>query len=1143
MATTTRMSKSYESYLHRLKDDLDQAYMIAKEARQKGYDPSTEPEPKIASDMAERIEQLVGPKGVADRIRELSKLMDRQDLAFKIAEETVYGRFGHLEPERAVDQAVRTGLAILTEAITIAPIQGVTEVRIRKNADGTKYLAIYFAGPIRPAGGTAQALTLVLGDFVRRQLGLGEYRPREDTAMRFLEEVRLYERRVRRFQYHVSDSDVLNAVKGMPVEATGVSTDPYEVSTFRDIPGVETNRIRGGALIVVVDGVIGRAKKLLGICQKLHIDGWDFLSGLGSTNGVETSARFMEEIIIGRPVFSFPGAAGGLRLRYGRARNTGLAAVGMHPASMLVLKRFLTTGVQLRIELPGKSAVVTPVDSIESSVVRLRDASVVRVESVQHALDIAGEIEKILFVGDVLINAGDFLQNNENLLPPSFDEQQWRLALSDAVASQGGLEEASSKAAVVPMRLRELLSSPSCMPSEDESLRITEYLGCPVHPRYTYMWSDISKEEWFELRSYVASCERRGQGRSLVLVGPSDGNAKSIMEKLLFPHGVSSNQIRLVEAPRILESCLAVDKEILHDTELETGLDCVRRLGAMNVQRKASVYVGARMGRPEKAKERKMDPYVHVLFPLGNAGGAERDVVKASKQGVITVELERRVCPRCRRPVYGVRCEACGAEPVTEITCPRCGRALSGSNCPSCNVPGVAYGRVSLDLSRSVKEACANVKQGLPELMKGVKSLMNGRRVPERLEKGVLRAKYDLSVFKDGTIRFDVTDAPLTHFKPSEIGTAVERLRTLGYTADRYGNPLEDENQMLELKTQDIVVPDVCGDYLVRVARFIDDELEHIYGLEKFYSAKNRQELIGHLVLGLAPHISAAIVGRVIGYTEARVIYAHPLWHAGKRRNCDGDEDAVLLPLDALLNFSNAFLPEQIGGLMDAPLFIVPCVMPSEVDKEAHNVDVGDAYAPQFYAEAQKGSPASDYRLVLDTIENRLGTEAQFEGFGYTCECSDINLGSHKGAYTSLETMMEKLEAQLELSEQLRAVDVREVARGILTSHFLKDIVGNLRAFTSQGFRCMSCNRKYRRPPLAGTCPKCGGKLSLTVYQGGITKYLDSAEKLIDRYDLGTYYRQRLALVREELDSLFPREDEKEDSPRQLGLSHFLKKA
>jgi len=64
---------------------------------------------------------------------------------------------------------------------------------------------------------------------------------------RFIEEVGLYTRSVRRFQYHVTDEDLEVAMKALPVEPTGVSTDPFEVSNYRYVPGIETNRLRGGA--------------------------------------------------------------------------------------------------------------------------------------------------------------------------------------------------------------------------------------------------------------------------------------------------------------------------------------------------------------------------------------------------------------------------------------------------------------------------------------------------------------------------------------------------------------------------------------------------------------------------------------------------------------------------------------------------------------------------------------------------------------------------------------------------------------------------------------------------------------------------------------------------------------------------------
>ena len=75
-------------------------------------------------------------------------------------------------------------------------------------------------------------------------------------------------------------------------------------------------------------------------------------------------------------------------------------------------------------------------------------------------------------------------------------------------------------------------------------------------------------------------------------------------------------------------------------------------------------------------------------------------------------------------------------------------------------------------------------------MLRGVKGLTNEDKMPEIIEKGILRAKYGLSVYKDGTIRFDGTNAPLTHITPAEIGVSVEKLRTLGYCYDVYGREL-----------------------------------------------------------------------------------------------------------------------------------------------------------------------------------------------------------------------------------------------------------------------------------------------------------------------------------------------------------------
>jgi DNA polymerase II large subunit len=58
-------------YFETLEEETQKLYDVARQARLKGYDIELEPEIPLAKDLAERVEGLVGPKGVAARIKEL----------------------------------------------------------------------------------------------------------------------------------------------------------------------------------------------------------------------------------------------------------------------------------------------------------------------------------------------------------------------------------------------------------------------------------------------------------------------------------------------------------------------------------------------------------------------------------------------------------------------------------------------------------------------------------------------------------------------------------------------------------------------------------------------------------------------------------------------------------------------------------------------------------------------------------------------------------------------------------------------------------------------------------------------------------------------------------------------------------------
>ena len=194
----------------------------------------------------------------------------------------------------------------------------------------------------------------------------------------------------------------------------------------------------------------------------------------------------------------------------------------------------------------------------------------------------------------------------------------------------------------------------------------------------------------------------------------------------------------------------------------------------------------------------------------------------------------------------------------------------------------------------------------------------------------------------------------------------------LGYENDIHGSKIENAEQMVEIKIQDVVISENCAEYLIRVSHFVDNLLEEFYELERFYNIKTREDLCGQLVAGLAPHTSAGVLGRIVGFTKAACCYAHPYFHSAKRRNCDSDEDSIMLLLDALLNFSKVYLPSTRGGRMDAPLVLSSRINPEEIDDESHNIDAMPHIPLGLYEETLKFAKPSDVLEMVDNVKRHL---------------------------------------------------------------------------------------------------------------------------------------------------------------------------
>ncbi|MCD4704352.1 MAG: DNA polymerase II large subunit [Methanosarcinaceae archaeon] len=1126
-------------YFDQLESTLLHEIEIANAARSCGKDPKPTVEIPLAKDLADRVENLIGVKGVAERIRKLELTMSREEGALALGRDVAEGKTGEFDSKaEAIEAAIRVSVAMLTEGVVAAPIEGIDRVEIAKNDDGTEYIKIFYAGPIRSAGGTAQALSVLVGDYVRRGVGIDRYKPRKEEVERYVEEILLY-RRVATLQYMPSEDEIKLIVENCPICLDGEPTEQEEVEGYRNLDRVGTNRIRGGMALVLAEGLALKAPKIQKHVSKLKIDGWEWLDTLiggakssdddqNNTVQIKPKDKYLRDLIAGRPAFSYPSRPGGFRIRYGRSRNTSFASAGISPAGMVVMDNFIAPGTQIKVERPGKAAGMAPVDSIEGPTVRLKCGDVIRIDDEEQALELHSQIEYIIDIGEILINYGDFLENNHPLIPATYCFEWWIQEYRRAVPEQDsdGLEA----------------------PSQEVAIAIADTFGIPLHPKFTYLWHDINIDEFTLLADFTSKNGTLDQDPSVLMLPFNEAistGVRTILQDLLVLYRVRDGVI-YIDHPLPFVHCLGLDGDLTRTWDTlnsEDVLECVNELSGWTVRARAPMRIGARMGRPEKSNKRKMSPAPHALFPIGDSAGNTRKMKDAasfkasanSKVGTIRVEIGNRICPACGTQTHEFRCD-CGEFTLPKLFCPRCGISVNKEVCPKCGSNTTCSSVKNIDFKGIYQRAFEKIgERDNLDSFKGVKRMMSKHMTPEPLEKGILRAKHDIFTFKDGTVRYDMSDLPLTHIRPCELGVSASKLRELGYTVDIHDKPLTEDGQVLCLRVQDLVVSYDAAEYILRISHYIDDLLVKYYKLEPYYNAETIDDLVGTLMIGLAPHTSAGVLGRLIGFTKAAVGYAHPYFHAAKRRNCDGDEDCVMLLLDGMLNFSHEYLPDRRGGKMDAPLVLTTHIDPREVDKEAHNIDVCASYPLEFYEATQTFTNPKELEDIMDLVSGRLATPEQYDGFMFTHATSDIAAGPPKSAYKTLGSMVEKMDAQLSLGTKIRAVDEADVAERVLTSHFLPDMYGNLRAFSRQSTRCIKCGAKFRRPPLTGSCPKCNGRVILTVHEGAVKKYLEVSMKTAEDYNVSDYTKQRIELIGYDIKSLF-----ENDRSRQMGLSDFM---
>ena len=1616
-----------ESYFAKLQRETQRNYALAELARAKGLDPASHVEIPLARNLAEKVVGLISSlypqvnnPEIVNRIIELEKEYGSLDagVCLKIAEEIALEKFCKFENKlQAIEAGIRVGFAYTTLGVVSSPIEGFTFLKLNKNADGREYFVAYFSGPIRSAGTTAACVVLMIIDYLREIFGYAKYSPTKDEIKRTATEIFDFHERITNLQYLPTEEEALFLAANIPIQVAGEASETIEVSNYKDLPRIDTNFLRSGFCLILAEGLAQKAPKALRVLMNLRKKGfkltdWDFLEEYCKihekmqSGTSDTSPTYIKDLVAGRPVFGHPSRSGAFRFRYGRTRVSGFSAASVHPATMAISDGFLAVGTQLKIEKPTKGCVLSICDSIDGPIVKLKNESVKKLDSYEEAKKLYPDVTEIIYYGDILFPLGDVANRNQHLTKPGYVEEWWNLEVEK-----------------VGQCVENYLNV-----EFEEAVRLSREFRVPLHPNYIYYWSQIDYEQLLEFLRWLSyarlnekillpysSFEKEkfvAGKRALELLGIpheigvenaiiSESDSKALLANLGIDFKLLGQENYFIEK----EVNETVEKIINFPNEEKNVLSAVDFVSEFIIKDKAGEFIGSRMGRPEKAKLRKLTGSPHGLFPIGEEGGRFRSVQEACSVGEVNAEFPMRICSECNAETIYNTCPECGGETQNKADEPNYSNYSNYSNMNTINNEK-KFSKRKIDINKYFKQAVKklNLSNGeVPVLIKGIRGTSSKEHDVEHLCKAILRAKFNLNVNKDGTIRYDMTEMPITHFKPKEIFVSIEKLKEIGYTHDICGRELVDEEQVLELMPHDIILPcnSECGDergdeVFMNIANFIDEMLVKFYDLAPFYSVKKREDLVGQLSVCMAPHNCAGVISRIIGFSKTQGLLASPYMHAAMRRDCfdfetylsiktgdrwrirkigevveelnpqkivdgcgtkeikvnnfktlglnntisevkinnftkhtkmplleiktslgkkikvtenhkflidgikkrasdlkigdklpliyrininsrdlkkinlleelknenlmvrnikqiikkikkedlskildnlkvtkkqfqnfnlrdsypvkfvlsldnylkkeifkigkvatkrdnislpiiiklerdlleviglyvaegysrsisgkkglnqvyiascesetrefiktiikkhfglkpsenkedrvtfssrilylffikileagssakekripwlflnlplkklacilrgyfegdgsaekdrkkvscdsvsegllydlefclarfgifakryeyekepgpklrefyikkgkipkfkitkliigsdfvdkfnqigflskrknnilkiydkikpygmkieydnnfvydriisidlvgekesyclnvnadnhlvvgnsiinlqcDGDECSGMLLLDVLINFSKKFLPSHRGGSQDAPLVLNGRIIAGEVDDQILDFELVDKYPLELYEKAEQKLHSSE--VNISTVKQRIkNNEDVFVNIGYTHETSDFNAGVLCSSYKQLPTMHDKVAKEMELVEKTRAVDTGEVARLIIERHFIRDIRGNLRKFSMQGFRCVKCNSKFRRPPLAGKCTKCNGRIIFTISEGGIVKYLDATLNLAKNYDIPVYLKQNIDLTKKYIESIFGREETKQ---------------
>jgi len=1068
----------FTNYVTQIKKSLNNQYSLAQQARSRKYDPKCNVESIITYSAKLRISSIINIDGLEENLP--SNIVFHENsllLAAETAKQIVNGYYLKLSRDELILVALRSACVILSQGLISVPEEAIPKITI---SEKTSHLTIFFSNTIRYVPGEVIGLIILIADYLRRILHLNRFNATPEMIGRYIEELELY--------YELSDriselqKDLAKFIlQNIGIEISGESYERIEVVKYRNLPPL-SNQLRMGMCVA-----LERFIDSINLIKRYKI-----LTEIPEWNWLDRSFHFVKksQLVFGdreirgtQPLLSKSTGTGGFQLRYGYTRNTGFGSVGVNPATMMLLK-IISPGTSIKIDLIERNLIILPVSSLTGPLVEIEDGSLVRINNIEELKQYEDRILQIWELGELLLCPDD-IPDQEAFEISSWTEEWWSLEVINAAIKKFGSIQNLSRALSIDFNiLRTSLNTPSVDFLNPEIIYlISKLTKVPLHPKYSFNWNNIAISDLILLLEHINKSKEPNI--------TDNEEMRRILSFLGVPFAVNNDKIEFDSFQFILTRLQKKKfdlNQIINDLSIEDETEeIISKLIGVPIRTKSKRRLGSQIVRVEKAEPRHINPPSHVLFPIGSLGGSQRNLLKVLKEKAVILNLSNRYCSTCQKTIYYVYCPDCNQETTQKLIC-RNNHTFDTKNCPVCGNYGVSSKPYSIAFEELLKVEKADISS--LEKFKAVSYLNTKNKIPENINKGFLRAKNDIYVYKDGTSRFDTTNAPLLCFKPLEIETSIEDLIRLGYFHDIEGKQLENENQLIELFPYDVIISKSSEQFLLKLTKFIDDELIEFYDLPAYYRLKSVHDLMGSLIVGISPFSKVGVIGRIIGTTTTDVLYAHPVWHRLKGRNCNGDIDSFTLLLDVLINYSEEFIPTTRGGTMDVP--IVLNMPDSWEDLSFYAMSEAIPLNLTFFREL-KNKPSKKDLLVykisnLNPIFPKTHTIDNISGFKISNPLKQSKIIS-------------KIQSSLSILKKIQGTQESEFVENILENDFLEKFNSSLEKFFSQPFRCQKCSRNFRRIPLSGKCPSCGQeKINFTLSEGWVLRYTQIIEQLEENY-------------------------------------------